>query len=105
MSDLRFLLSAFVLFALLLAADVAWFAVLRGSDHHVSDALLRAASKSHPPDPDIVMLVADDRSVAILGEEVDRWPWPREVFGEVARYVAAQKPAARTRPAPSPVPR
>ena len=52
----------------LLAADVAWFAVLRGSDHRASDALIRAASRSHPPDPGIVMLVADDRSVAILGE-------------------------------------
>jgi adenylate cyclase len=93
-SDQRFVLSAFVLFVLALVADVVWFGVLGGSDHRLSDALIRAASKSHPPDPDIVMLVADDRSVAILGEEVDRWPWPREVFGEVARYVAAQQPAA-----------
>jgi adenylate cyclase len=56
--------------------------------------LLRYASRSHPPDPEIVLLVADERSVEVLGEEVDRWPWPREVFGEVAQAIAAQKPAA-----------
>jgi adenylate cyclase len=94
LNEQRFALSVFTLFALVFLIDVTWFGVLRSYDHGLSDSLLRYASRSHPPDPDIVMVVADNRSIDILGEEVDRWPWPREVFGEVARAIAAQNPAA-----------
>jgi len=87
-------LSIFALFAIALLVEVVWLRLLEGYDHRLSDTLLRVASKSHAPDPDIVMVVADNRSIDIMAEDVDRWPWPREVFGEVTRAIAAQKPAA-----------
>src|SRR6185295_13860469 len=90
--DRRFAFWAFAVAAALLIADTAWFGLLRDFDNGIADSLVRLAARSHPADPDIVMLVADERSIAVLGEEVDRWPWPREVFGVVARAIAAQKP-------------
>ena len=94
MNEKRVALSIFALFAIALLVEVVWLRLLDGYDHRLSDTLLRVASKSHPPDPDIVMVVADERSINIMAEDVDRWPWPREVFGEVTRAIAAQKPAA-----------
>jgi adenylate cyclase len=93
-NETRLSLAVVTLFAIALLVEIVWLPVLDGYDNRLSDSLLRLASRSHAPDPDIVMLVVDDRSIGILGEEVDRWPWPREVFGEVARAIAAQKPAA-----------
>jgi len=87
-------LAIVALFAIALVVEATWLRLLDGYDNRLSDALLRIASRSHQPDPDIVMLVADDRSIDVLGEEVDRWPWPREVFGQVVRAIAAQQPAA-----------
>jgi adenylate cyclase len=92
--DRRFALWALAIAAIALVADVAWFRLLRDYDHDIGDSLMRLAARTHPADPEFTMLVADERSVAILGEEVDRWPWPREVFGIVARAIAAQKPRA-----------
>ena len=77
-----------------LLVEVAWLRAIDGYDHRLSDLLLRHASKSRPPDPDIVMLVVDDHSIDIMGVDVDRYPWPREIFGEVVQAIAAQKPAA-----------
>ena len=94
LSDKRLAAAGCVVFAIALLADLAWLGLFARFDHGLSDALLHHASRSHPPDPEIVLLVADERSVEVLGEEVDRWPWPREVFGEVAQAIAAQKPAA-----------
>jgi len=81
-------------FAAFLLGDVAWFDLLQGFDNRLADALLRLDGRSHEADPDIVLLVADERSVTVIGEEIDRWPWPRDVFGEVGRAIADQKPAA-----------
>jgi adenylate cyclase len=81
------------LFTAFLLGD-ARFGLLQGYDNYLSDALLRIAGRSYAPDPDIVLLTADERSVTVIGEEVDRWPWPRDVFGEVGQAIAAQRPAA-----------
>ena len=94
MNEKQLSLSIFALFALALLAEIAWLPLLDGYDNRLSDSLLRIASRSRAPDPDIVMVVADDRSINIMAEDVDRWPWPRKVFGEVTRAIAAQKPAA-----------
>jgi len=94
LNEQRASLVIFAIFAIGLLADAGWLHVLSRYDHRLSDSLLRIANSSHQPDPDIVMVVVDERSIAILGEEVDRWPWPREVFGEFAQAIATQKPAA-----------
>ena len=94
MNEKRLSLLILALFAIALLVEVAWLRLVEGYDHRLNDLLLRHASKSRAPDPDIVMLVVDDRSIDIMGVDVDRYPWPREIFGEVVRAIAAQKPAA-----------
>ena len=74
--------------------DALLLHLFTGFDNRLSDTFLRLQSHDHPPDPNIVLLVADERSIAVMTEEVDRWPWPRHVFGEVGKAIAAQKPAA-----------
>ncbi len=42
---------------------------------------MRAASRS--ADPEIVIVDIDDRSLAVMADDVGRFPWPRSVYGEV----------------------
>src|SRR6516225_1159848 len=84
----------FVAFVVAFLADMSFFRLFVPYDHRLSDFLLRQQSERHPPDPNIVLVIADDKSIDVMAEEVDRWPWPRRVFGEVGRAIAAQRPAA-----------
>tara|TARA_R100000306_G_scaffold62532_1_gene72179 strand:- start:17276 stop:18919 length:1644 start_codon:yes stop_codon:yes gene_type:complete len=47
-----------------------------------------------PADPDIVIVDIDERSLAAMGEEYGRWPWPRAVLAEFVEGLQAQAPAA-----------
>ena len=84
----------FVVFVVAFLADMRFLHAFAPYDHRLSDFLLRLQAERHPPDPNIVLVIADDKSVDVMEEEVDRWPWPRHVFGEVGRAIAAQRPAA-----------
>src|SRR5215831_17198108 len=84
----------FVAFVAAFLVDMFFVHAFVPYDHRLSDFLLNIQSKRHPPDPNIVLVIADDRSIDVMAEEVDRWPWPRRVFGEVGRAIAAQHPAA-----------
>lgn len=78
--------------AVLLVAllDLGWLHGLAPVDARLSDAMIRARAASRTPDPAIVILDIDDRSLAEMADAVGRFPWPRSVYGEVLGELARQ---------------
>jgi adenylate cyclase len=52
--------------------------------HESFDLLMRQRPISYPADPEIVVLDIDEASLAAMNSQYGRWPWPREVLGQVA---------------------
>jgi adenylate cyclase len=52
--------------------------------HDSFDLLMRQRPIAYPADPDIVVLDIDEASLAAMSSQYGRWPWPREVLGQVA---------------------
>ena len=46
------------------------------------------------PDPDIVLVDIDEKSLAEMEKDAGRWPWPRVVYADLIEGLAAQKPRA-----------
>jgi CHASE2 domain-containing sensor protein len=46
------------------------------------------------PDPDIVIVDIDEKSLAAMAGDYGRWPWPRQVLGEFVEHLARQAPKA-----------
>jgi adenylate cyclase len=57
--------------------------------HESFDLLMRQRPIAYPPDPDIVVLDIDEASLAAMNSQYGRWPWPREVLGQVAAKLEA----------------
>ena len=55
---------------------------------------MRAQATKLVPDPDIVLVDIDEKSLARMEKEAGRWPWPRVVHAELIEGLAAQKPLA-----------
>lgn len=54
-----------------------------------SDAAIRMITPKGMSDPDIVVVAIDDASIRNLSEVYKvNWPWPREFYGLVARYMS-----------------
>ena len=62
--------------------------------HKLSDAMLAQHALQSQPDPDIVIIDIDERSLSEMSPVVGRWPWPRSLHGELVKGVARQQPAA-----------
>jgi len=57
--------------------------------HAAFDAALRMITAEGMADPDIVVVAIDDVSIQNLSEAYHvNWPWPREFYGLVTRYLA-----------------
>jgi CHASE2 domain-containing sensor protein len=87
----------YVLLAALLA--LAAFAAITtgltaGMQNKAYDLLVKWRVRAPAPDPAIVIVDIDEASLATLAGEYGRWPWPRQVMGELVEGIAAQKPAA-----------
>jgi CHASE2 domain-containing sensor protein/signal transduction histidine kinase len=74
--------------ATLLVAFVVRYDLANRADSLVYDALIDFDAR--PPDPDILIVAIDDRSLAALG----RWPWPRTTHAALLDRLAAAKPRA-----------
>ena len=67
---------------------------LRPLDNRLLDGFVRAQASQLPPDPDIVLVDIDEKSLARMEKEAGRWPWPRVVHAELIEGLAAQQPLA-----------
>src|SRR5690242_10953772 len=86
------------LLALFFLAVVADFFFLRGLDsleHPVQDALVRAYSAGRAPDPDVVVVDVDEKSLAVAQQQLKvGWPWPRSLYADLLQGIAKQGPKA-----------
>jgi adenylate cyclase len=82
------LLSAWLLIAL------CGMRMLQPLEDRLTDSLLKLHAQSGVPDPDIVIIDIDERSLAAMSETVGRWPWPRSIHAEMLEAIAWQQPKA-----------
>lgn len=88
---LALLLAAIVVAALF---EFSWLNWLRSAEARFSDFFVTAKAGKIKPDPDIVVVAADEHSLEQLADYAGRWPWPRSVHGEMVQGIEAQKPRA-----------
>src|SRR5579859_7013639 len=58
------------------------------------DVRARWTARPEKADPRIVIIDIDNASFDELQEKLGRWPWPRQVWTEIVRYVRKGQPAA-----------
>lgn len=82
------------LFAALALVELSTGALLGNLDHRASDFLLRQVAQGNPPDPEIVIVDIDERSLELMAPQEGRYPWARSVHAELVEGIARQQPKA-----------
>jgi adenylate cyclase len=86
------LLAALICGALSLEVFVlGWMTPL---ENRLLDSFVKRHAASLAPDPDIVLVDIDEKSLAAMEQEAGRWPWSRAVYVDLIEGLAAQKPRA-----------
>jgi adenylate cyclase len=65
-----------------------------GLEHRLLDSFVKRQAAELAPDPEIVLVDVDEKSLADMQEAAGRFPWPREVYADLINGIAAQKPRA-----------
>jgi adenylate cyclase len=79
------------------ALEFGFFEILKPIENRLLDAFVRHQAMALAPDPDIVLINIDEKSLATMeGGDIGagRFPWPREVYATLIDGLAAQKPRA-----------
>jgi len=74
--------------------EVFLFPVLQPLDNRLLDTFVRIQAKAVAPDPEVVLIDVDEKSLAKMQDVAGRFPWPREVYATLIEGLAAQKPRA-----------
>ncbi len=74
--------------------EIASLGVLKPLENRLLDAFVKRRAALLAPDPDIVLVSIDEKSLANMQAQAGRWPWPRVVHAELVEGLAAQKPRA-----------
>lgn len=82
------------LFTLFIVADLGVFHLVKTMESQLFDLLVSHRVVHAGPDPEIVVVDIDEASLADLGRDFGRWPWPNRVLGEVVAGIEAQRPRA-----------
>ncbi|MEX2199591.1 MAG: adenylate/guanylate cyclase domain-containing protein [Burkholderiales bacterium] len=83
-----------VLAALLAAFEVFYLHAALPLENRLLDSFVRHHAAKLAPDPDVVLVDIDEKSLAQMQPLAGRFPWPRAVYGELLAGLMAQKPAA-----------
>ena len=78
----------------LAAAELFGAHTLLPLENRLLDAFQKRHAAALSPDPDIVLVDIDEKSLAAMEPVAGRWPWPRVVHAELLEGLAAQKPRA-----------
>ena len=70
------------LFVIAILANLVWNWAAPGVKNTSLDLAVRMRLSSPPPDPAILIVDIDERSLALLAPRHGRWPWPRSVIAE-----------------------
>ena len=77
---------------------VAVFAIATGSTgamkNKAYDLIMKSRFQHPAADPEIVIIDIDEPALAAMAPEFGRWPWPRNIMGELVEGVAEQQPKA-----------
>ena len=78
------------------ALELFAFGLLQPFENRLLDSFVRQHAATLAPDPDIVLVNIDEKSLADMQEKwnAGRFPWPREVYATLIEGIAAQKPRA-----------
>lgn len=90
--------NVFYLGLALVIGAVAAYAILSGATagmkNKAYDLIMQSRFQHPPADKDIVIVDIDEAALAAMAPEYGRWPWPRNVMGELVEGIARQKPRA-----------
>jgi adenylate cyclase len=90
----RFYLYLAVAFTLFVALDVTLLHYTTQMRQSSFDAMVTYRIVVPRPDPDIVIVDINEASLAAMGHDYGRWPWPRQVLGEFLENLERQRPQA-----------
>ena len=91
----RTLLAGFAAAALLLAAlEIFRMHALLPLENRLLDGFVKWHAARLAPDPGVVIVDIDEKSLAAMQKDAGRFPWPREVYADLVQGLAAQKPRA-----------
>src|SRR5688572_26994189 len=68
--------------------ETLWLNSLTGLDHRLGDALVRRHAASLAPDPEVILVAIDERSLDAMAAEHGRYPWPRSVHAQLLEQLA-----------------
>jgi adenylate cyclase len=89
------LLAGFAAAALALAAlEIFLVQALAPLENRLLDAFTRWHAARLAPDPQVVLVDIDEKSLAAMQPQAGRFPWPREVYAELLRGLMPQRPRA-----------
>ena len=77
-----FYLGLAAVFVIAILATFVWSVTLPGSNNTSQDLAVRLRLSSTLPDPAILIVDIDERSLALMAPAHGRWPWPRSVIAE-----------------------
>jgi CHASE2 domain-containing sensor protein len=83
-----------VLLSLLILLDASVFHVGENMRQKAFDLVVRSRIATPKPDPNIVIVDVNEKSLAALAADYGRWPWPRQVFAEFLENIEKQHPKA-----------
>ena len=83
-----------LLFSVWVVLDVLVFRITGGLNRSTYDTMVRYRIHAAAPDPRIVIVDIDEASLARMGKEFGRWPWPRDTLATALDYIEGQEPAA-----------
>ncbi len=92
--DTRSKLTGFAILAVLLLLDSGWFGIGERLELAVGDRLLAWHAQGRVPDPDLLIVTIDERSIDALSSEFGRFPWPRSAYAEMVEGLRSHAPAA-----------
>ncbi len=92
--DIRSKLAGFAILAALLLLDSGWLGIGERLELAVGDRMLALHAAGREPDPDILIVTIDERSIEAFGTEFGRFPWPRSAYAELADGLRSHAPAA-----------
>jgi len=76
------------------AVEIFELHFFRNLENRLLDSFVKRRAAELPPDPEIVLVDVDEKSLATMQEAAGRFPWPREVYADLIDGLAAQKPRA-----------
>ena len=75
-------------------SELFWLHAMKPTENRLLDTSVRAQAAQLAPDPDIILVDIDEKSLARMEGDAGRWPWPRVVYAALIDGLAAQKPRA-----------